>query len=65
MCGVCRVTVGKSTRFACVDGPDFDGHEVDWAELLQRRKQYLREEALAFRSSRAQRTESCQEHHHG
>lgn len=65
MCGVCRVSVGQSTRFACVDGPDFDGHEVDWGELLQRRKQYLREEALAFRSSRAQPMESCQEHHHG
>jgi len=44
MCGVCRCTVGGQTRFACVDGPDFDGHEVDWKELLSRRRSYLREE---------------------
>jgi NAD(P)H-flavin reductase len=44
MCGVCRCTVGGATRFACVDGPDFDGHEVDWKELLSRRRSYLREE---------------------
>ena len=51
MCGVCRVSVGSKTRFACVDGPDFDGHEVDWAELLQRRKTYLREETIPLRTS--------------
>jgi ferredoxin--NADP+ reductase len=56
MCGVCRVTVGSNTKFACVDGPDFDGHEVDWKELLQRRKTYLREEVVVLRSSR------CEEH---
>lgn len=36
MCGACRVTVGGETRFACVDGPEFDGHKVDFAELRQR-----------------------------
>lgn len=51
MCGVCRVTVGGKTKFACVDGPDFDGHEVDWSELFQRRKTYLREEIVPFRTS--------------
>jgi ferredoxin--NADP+ reductase len=56
MCGVCRVTVGKTTKFACVHGPDFDGHEVDWAELLQRRKTYLREEIIPLRTSK------CEEH---
>ncbi|MGB7061329.1 MAG: sulfide/dihydroorotate dehydrogenase-like FAD/NAD-binding protein [Candidatus Zixiibacteriota bacterium] len=56
MCGVCRVTVGKTTKFACVHGPDFDGHEVDWAELLQRRKTYMREEVIPLRTSR------CEEH---
>lgn len=56
MCGVCRVTVAEATKFACVDGPDFDGHEVDWAELLQRRKQYVAEESVSFRTSR------CEEH---
>lgn len=44
MCGACRVSVGGSTRFACVDGPDFDGHQVDWEELFFRRAAYLNEE---------------------
>lgn len=38
-------------KFACVDGPEFDGHEVDWKEFLARRKAYLDEEALFFRRS--------------
>jgi glutamate synthase (NADPH/NADH) small chain len=42
MCGGCRVTVGGQTKFACVDGPEFDGHEVDFAELAHRLKQYDR-----------------------
>jgi len=54
MCGVCRVSVGGTTRFACVHGPDFDGHQVDWAELLQRRRTYMREEVLPFMTSRPQ-----------
>jgi NAD(P)H-flavin reductase len=41
MCGACRVSVGGETKFACVDGPDFDAHEVDWDLLLARRKAYL------------------------
>lgn len=41
MCGACRVSVGGRTCFACVDGPEFDGHKVDWAELNLRRKAYL------------------------
>jgi ferredoxin--NADP+ reductase len=41
MCGACRVLVGGETRFACVDGPDFDAHQVDWDLLLSRRKAYL------------------------
>jgi len=45
MCGACRVSVGGQTRFACVDGPDFDGHQVDWDLLLARRKAYLGPEA--------------------
>jgi ferredoxin--NADP+ reductase len=53
MCGVCRVTVGGSTKFACVDGPHFDGHEVNWDELSSRRQAYLTEEAQPFRSSKA------------
>ncbi|MGA2263091.1 MAG: sulfide/dihydroorotate dehydrogenase-like FAD/NAD-binding protein [Acidobacteriota bacterium] len=56
MCGVCRVTVGSATKFACVHGPDFDGHQVNWVELLQRRKAYLREEVVPLRTSR------CEDH---
>jgi ferredoxin--NADP+ reductase len=44
MCGACRCTAGGKTKFACVDGPDFDGHEVDWAELFMRRKSYFDDE---------------------
>ena len=54
MCGVCRLTVNASTKFACVDGPHFDGHEVNWDEMAKRRKAYLGEEASALRSSRAE-----------
>ncbi len=44
MCGACRVTVDGRTKFACVDGPDFDGHLVDWEELFSRRKSYFEDE---------------------
>ena len=44
MCGACRVTVDGQTRFACVDGPEFDGHKVDWAELYARRRSYFDDE---------------------
>ena len=44
MCGCCRVEVGGDTRFTCVDGPDFDGHHVDWDLLLSRQRIYLDEE---------------------
>lgn len=54
MCGVCRLTVNSSTKFACVDGPHFDAHEVDWDELTQRRKAYLSEETQTLRSSAPQ-----------
>lgn len=56
MCGVCRVTVGSKTRFACLNGPDFDGHQVNWEELLQRRKTYMNEEVIPYRTSK------CEEH---
>jgi ferredoxin--NADP+ reductase len=48
MCGSCRVTVGGYTRFVCVDGPEFDGHEVDFEELKLRQAMYLPEEKRAF-----------------
>ncbi len=44
MCGACRVEVGGQTRFACVDGPEFDGHQVNWDLLLARQRIYLEEE---------------------
>lgn len=44
MCGACRVTVGGVTKFCCVEGPDFDGHLVDFDELVKRQKSYLKEE---------------------
>ncbi len=44
MCGACRVTVDGEARFACVDGPDFDGHKIDWAELYARRKSFFDDE---------------------
>jgi ferredoxin--NADP+ reductase len=44
MCGVCRVSVGGKTKFGCVDGPEFDGHQVDWDLLVQRQRTYLSEE---------------------
>ena len=45
MCGGCRVTVGGVTKFACVDGPEFDGHQVDYAELMSRNSTYRDREA--------------------
>jgi ferredoxin--NADP+ reductase len=48
MCGACRVKVGGQTRFACVDGPEFDGHQVDWELLLARQRIYPEEEKLAI-----------------
>ena len=56
MCGVCRLSVAGKTKFACVDGPDFDGHEIDWAEFLARRKSYNPEEVDPLRRS------SCRSH---
>jgi glutamate synthase (NADPH) small chain len=47
MCGSCRVTVGKDVKFACVDGPDFDGHQVDFKELLARQKRFKTQEQRA------------------
>jgi ferredoxin--NADP+ reductase len=48
MCGACRVTVGGKTRFVCVDGPEFDGHEVDYDELVKRQRAYLPEERISM-----------------
>ena len=44
MCGGCRVIVGGETKFACVDGPDFDGHKIDWCAAIKRQKMYEHQE---------------------
>ncbi|MFC1860446.1 sulfide/dihydroorotate dehydrogenase-like FAD/NAD-binding protein [Chloroflexota bacterium] len=54
MCGCCRVSVGGITKFACVDGPDFDGHQVDWDLLLARQRAYLDEENHSFEQWQSQ-----------
>jgi ferredoxin--NADP+ reductase len=48
MCGACRVSVGGKTRFCCVDGPEFDGHAVDFDELVKRQRAYLTEEKVSM-----------------
>lgn len=48
MCGGCRVTVGGQTKFGCVDGPEFDGHQVDFDELSRRLQAYSQEERLSY-----------------
>jgi len=50
MCGGCRVTVGGKTKFTCVDGPDFDAHQVDWDELKARKAFYFTQEQKARES---------------
>ena len=47
MCGACRIEVDGATKFACVDGPHFDGHKINWELVLARRKAYLEEEILS------------------
>ena len=54
MCGGCRLTVGGETKFACVDGPDFDGHLVDFDEAIARSRMYKTEENLSV-----EREENC------
>jgi len=50
MCGACRVSVGGKTKFVCVDGPEFDAHEVDFDEMMTRLKSYVGEEEVAYNS---------------
>jgi NAD(P)H-flavin reductase len=54
MCGCCRVSVGGATKFACVDGPDFDGHQVDWDLLAARQRIYLDEEKRSLEKWQAE-----------
>ncbi|MCM1038521.1 MAG: sulfide/dihydroorotate dehydrogenase-like FAD/NAD-binding protein [Ruminococcus sp.] len=59
MCGACRVTVGGEVKFACVDGPEFDGHKVDFDQAMKRQQIYKTEEGRAFLKAREGAT------HHG
>jgi NAD(P)H-flavin reductase len=59
MCGCCRVSVGGVTKLACVDGPDFDGHQVDWDLLSARQRTYLNEEKRSFEHWQAQVGKLC------
>ena len=54
MCGCCRVSVGGETKFACVDGPEFDGHQVDWDVLLARQRGYHEEEIQSLQEWESQ-----------
>ena len=54
MCGCCRVSIGGVTKFTCVDGPDFDGHQVDWDLLFARQRIYLDEEKRSFEQWQSQ-----------
>ena len=53
MCGACRISVGGKTRFVCVDGPEFDGHEVDFDEMLGRMRAFKPEETKAMQELQA------------
>ncbi len=59
MCGACRVTVGGEMKFACVDGPEFDGHQVDFDGLLNRLKTYVPEEQEAREKWIQEHSEPC------
>jgi NAD(P)H-flavin reductase len=61
MCGGCRVKVGDQVKFACVDGPDFDGHKVDFNDLMMRLRRYAEEEKAAM----ARWSEQCRRRQHG
>ena len=59
MCGCCRVQVGGKMQFACVDGPEFDGHEVDFEELNLRLRSYLPEERVSYEQFQAGQGHAC------
>jgi len=50
MCGGCRVNVGGVTKFVCVDGPEFDGHLVDWDNMMKRMKAYVKQEDVSHQT---------------
>lgn len=61
MCGACRLTIGGKTRFVCIDGPEFDGDQVDWTEMLERMGTFREQEKEALNPlSHSQRADSCE-----
>lgn len=65
MCGACRVTVGEETKFACVDGPFFDAHQIDWDELRDRRAAYRFEEVQSLGRTEPVVHQRCEMHSAG
>lgn len=63
MCGACRVTVGGKTKFVCVDGPEFDAHQVDFDEMLTRLRSYKNEETIAYSNASAHSSTSFSASH--
>ncbi len=61
MCGACRVTIAKKTQFVCVDGPEFNGHDVDFDELIMRNRSYLKEEKIALEEFTYHEGDKCYE----
>jgi len=57
MCGCCRVSVGGETKFACVDGPEFDGHKVDFENLLIRNRRFVKEEGVSLKKHMDEQTQ--------
>ncbi len=64
MCGACRISVGGETKFACVDGPFFDAHQVDWDEVRDRREAYSAEEIQAISFTMPSTTIQGEHHYH-
>jgi ferredoxin--NADP+ reductase len=54
MCGCCRLSVGTEIKFGCVDGPEFDGHKVDWNDFMNRMRQYKEEEKISMEKYEAE-----------
>lgn len=59
MCGACRVTVDGKTQFACVDGPDFDAHQVNFEELMERQKAFIPEEKASLKLLQEKHEKRC------
>ena len=60
MCGACRLMVDDVMKFCCIDGPEFDGHKIDFDEVIKRQKQYATEEGRAMlRLKEGDKSKNC------